>query len=154
MSGTDRYDELMRGSIVALFFIVPLAVIVYLITLLCGLFAATPPRNTHDWFRIVISVDPGEFDAIHHYTAQGIDFSHHFKFVFDEDSDVDAIISANGMNYYGTAVGLDTVSLPEWYDLKSYPTISRRFQTRRGDEVRILFIDDDAKIAFFEMHSF
>jgi hypothetical protein len=53
----------------------------------CGTGESTDEQAVK-WFRTVVGVDPSAFSDIQHYTDQGIDFSHHFRFRYQREDDL------------------------------------------------------------------
>jgi len=81
----------------------------------CGLFRG---YSVEEWWRRVIEVDAGNFTDIKHFTIQGIDYSHHFRFAFGDRSDLDAIIRKHRLEmesesrHFQEELLLSTKSLP------------------------------------------
>ena len=107
------------------------------------------PSRAKEWFRTVVGVDPDRFSNIQHYTVQGIDFSHHFRFQYSDRKDLDQIIAKHGLVAKQGRSPVNISGLPEWYDPFSVPNDSPRF-SRSGNEPILLIIDLTNKIGYFE----
>lgn len=150
---TDRYDRVIRLATItalSLLIIVPIAVVGSVIVI--GITDYKEPTS-EEWFNTVIELDASRFANIRHYSVQGIDFSHHFKFTFDDAADIDAIISTHILSRSSRASPLQCSSLPDWYtpsSVRHFP-FGRRYTTDAGfPDVYSLFVDDQNRVAYFE----
>ena len=108
------------------------------------------PVEAKRWFKTVVQADPSTFTEILHYTDQGIDFSHLFRFRFSDIDDVAAIVQQHGLAPNPNAGLLDMQQLPDWYDLDSVTAGAQRYSIG-GSEPLVLIVDLERKIAYFEL---
>ncbi|WP_430454024.1 hypothetical protein [Rhodopirellula europaea] len=107
------------------------------------------PMEARNWFEVVVHDDSSPFSEIQHYTVQGIDFSHHFRFHYAELDDLTPIIEQHELRPNRSGDPIQIHGLPKWYAPPSANMDSATF-SRDGSEP-ILFVVDHAKqIAFFE----
>ena len=64
----------------------------------------------------MIEVDGGNFTDIKHFTLQDIDYSHHFRFGFEDRSDLDAIIRKDRLVAESNSRRFSPDSLPHWFE--------------------------------------
>jgi hypothetical protein len=108
------------------------------------------PDDAERWFKIVVDDDPSPFTGIQHYTDQGIDYSHHFRFQFSDVEDLTSIVNRHGLGLAPRGEPMQLEGLPSWYDPCGVPSEALRFD-RGGAEPILLIVDPSAKVAFFEM---
>ena len=108
------------------------------------------PDEAKRWFQTVVAADPSAFSDIRHFTDQGIDFSHHFRFRFSDIDDVAVLAQQHGLTLDPSAGLLDLPQLPAWYDPESVTAGAQRYSIG-GSEPLILIVDPERKIAYFEM---
>lgn len=156
----DRFDRSIRVVITCAFlFAIALPLVVMFIFL--------PPltQNTAHapqvWFSRVVKVSAKNFTEIEHFTVQGIDYSHYFKFKFSDVSDIERIVRSNELvvSPMNRAVELSNTSgCPEWYldSLSLSPPPSGIIWVNNGlpSDITIFFVDYDRKVAWLELHHF
>lgn len=108
------------------------------------------PQEARTWFKTVVNADPSSFTNIQHYTDQGIDFSHHFRFVFSNVDELRPIIENHGLTEAPNTRPMHIDHLPDWYDPFNFSADALRYGCG-GNEPILLIVDPDAKIAYFEM---
>jgi hypothetical protein len=108
------------------------------------------PQEAREWFKTVVNAAPSSFTDIQHYTDQGIDFSHHFRFVFADVDELRPIIEYHGLTEAPNTLPMHMDHLPDWYDPFNVPADALRYGCD-GYEPILLIVDTDAKIAYFEM---
>ena len=97
----------------------------------------------------MVQNEASSFGNIQHFTDQGIDFSHHFKFEFTEIGDLLSIIRRHDLTptrVEPTRMG----HLPSWYDPYGVPPDAPKFG-HGGSEPVLLTVDPTAKIAYCEL---
>lgn len=107
------------------------------------------PNEAERWFKTVVHDDTSSFGEIQHYTDQGIDFSHHFKFEFEDIDDLLSIVHKHNLTPTD-AEPMYLEHLPSWYDPYRVPANAVRFGCG-GPEPALLIVDPSAKIAYFEL---
>lgn len=105
-------------------------------------------RSLDSWWQRVVEVDKDRFTSVQHFTLQGIDYSHHFRFGFTEFSDLEPIINKHGLTADPDPMRFSTQSLPSWFDP---PLKSVAFSNGDSDPSIVLWIDAEARIAYFEL---
>jgi len=111
----------------------------------CGLFRG---YSVEEWWRRVIEVEADNFTDIKHFTLQGIDFSHHFRFGFDDRSDLDAIIRKHRLVADGNPIRFLPDTLPHWFEP---PDHADAFSNGDSDPLIVFWIDDVDRVAFFAL---
>lgn len=104
--------------------------------------------SVDEWWRRVIEVDAESFTDVKHFTLQGIDYSHHFRFTFTDRSDLDAIIRKHGLARDVNPIRFSSDSLPRWFEP---PRQADAFSNGDSDPSIVLWIDDDNRVAYFEL---
>jgi hypothetical protein len=104
--------------------------------------------SVEQWWRRVIEVDPDTFTDIKHFTLQGIDYSHHFRFAFTDRSDIDAIIRKHGLTADSNPIRFSSDSLPRWFEP---PEDADAFSNGDQDPSIVIWIDDENRVAYFEL---
>ncbi len=107
------------------------------------------PDEAERWFKTVVQDDVSAFSEIQHYADQGIDYSHHFKFAFEDIDDLSSIIRKYDL-IPTHAEPMRLEYLPSWYDPYLVPADAPRFGCD-GAEPVLLIVDPSAKIAYFEL---
>ncbi|KAA5538665.1 hypothetical protein FYK55_26860 [Roseiconus nitratireducens] len=108
-------------------------------------------QSVDEWWQSVIEVDADDFTDIQHFTFQGIDYSHHFRFAFTDRSDVDAIIRRHVLKPDPTPSRLSSSSVPHWF----HPTAQLdAFSNGDTDPSIVVWIDEDVSVAYFELVKF
>lgn len=108
------------------------------------------PSEAQRWFETVVQDDPSSFTDIQHYTDQGIDFSHHFRFRFTDVDDLTPIINHHGLTPTQNVAPMHLEDLPLWYNPTGVPANAPRFACG-GPEPILMIVDPDAGIAYFEL---
>lgn len=129
--------------------VIPLACGGLLVMLWTGAGESTP-HEAKRWFKTVVHEDLSPFTDIQHYTDQGIDFSHHFRFRFANLENLTPIIKHHGLTSTQSIEPMQLDGLPDWYDPYSVPDEAPRFGGG-GAEPRLLIVDPNTKIAYFEL---
>lgn len=107
------------------------------------------PIESERWFERVIQANPSAFTDIKHYTLQGIDYSHHFRFQFSNMDDLSSIIKHHGLSPAPNGEAIQKPAFPSWYDPLDVSPNSRMF-ARGGTEPVLLIVDPDQGLAYFE----
>ena len=108
------------------------------------------PQESERWFKTVVQFEPSLFTDIQHYTDQGIDVSHHFRFRFTDAEDLAPIIKHHELAPTQSGEPTPLEGLPDWYDPHAAPIDAPKFGCS-GAEPILLIVDPDAKIAYFEL---
>ena len=104
--------------------------------------------SDEEWWRRVIEVDSDGFTNIKHFTLQGIDYSHHFRFAFTDRADINPIIRKHGLTAEANPIQFSSDSLPSWFEP---PTNSDAFSNGDSDPTIVVWIDDENRLAYFEL---
>ncbi|WP_158231103.1 hypothetical protein [Rhodopirellula bahusiensis] len=107
------------------------------------------PQEAQNWFETIVHEDASAFNDIQHYTDQGIDFSHHFRFRFNAIDDLTVLIKKHDLTRNPNAEPIQTFGLPPWYTPSEVPEDAPKFE-RHGSEPILLFIDPAKNVAYFE----
>ena len=151
---TDRFDCCIRSTItLALCITIPLSLI--LIAFMVSILRPNEiSLNSTQWFSRVVKVNPDRFLNIQHHFVDGIDYSHQFRFSYDREDDIKAIIVAHRMNRCFLRNGMWSKSTPEWYDLGERNGVVRSYCAEDSFESSSLFVDDKRQVAYFEFIHF
>ncbi|KLU06769.1 hypothetical protein RISK_001083 [Rhodopirellula islandica] len=108
------------------------------------------PDEAERWFKTVVDSDPSPFTGIQHYTQQGIDFSHFFRFRFSDFEDLTPIVKSHGLSLTQRDEPMRLEGIPSWYDSSGIPADALRFG-RGGAEPILLIVDPSSRVAYFEL---
>ena len=123
----------------------------FVATMLTAITAGCGPIHGYsvdEWWRRVIEVDVEEFTDIKHFTLQGIDYSHHFRFSFTARNDLDTIIRQHGLTADPNPAKFLSDSLPHWFEP---PANASAYSNGDSDPSIVIWIDDDNRVAYFEL---
>ncbi len=136
-------------AIVGGFFAV-LTVCVVVVALLISATGESSPKRARTWFETVVRVKAKPFKNIQHYTDQGIDFSHHFRFEYNDEIDLKPIIVINGLSQTDkSASTMHLNGLPTWFSPKDVSEASIKFR-RDGTEPIVMIVDPQSKTLYYE----
>ncbi|MEO0868785.1 MAG: hypothetical protein AAFY17_10120 [Cyanobacteria bacterium J06642_11] len=122
-------------------------------TLLTSIVASCElPReySVDEWWQRVIEVDADNFTDIQHFTIQGIDFSHHFRFAFSDRADLDVIIRQHGLTPDADPIQFFSDPVPNWPEWFEPPDHAEAYSNGGSDPSIVIWIDDENQLAYFE----
>ncbi len=104
--------------------------------------------SVEEWWGRVIDVAPDRFSNVRHFTSQGLDYSHHFRFSFTDRTDLDLIVRKHRLTLDTKPKRYGSDSFPHWFDP---PTSADAFSNRDDDPTIVLWIDEGNRTAYFEL---
>ena len=111
----------------------------------CGQFT---DYSVEEWWQRVIQVDASNFADIKHFTLQGIDYSHHFRFKFKNRSDLDEIIRKHKLTADARPIQFLSNNIPSWF---VPPENANAYSNGNSDPSIVFWIDDDSQVAYLEL---